>query len=311
MKAELNTVFTREQLEEYFASYVGMEGGNPGAAVWFCDSSPHPRAESLMAPLVPHAQPRAWDDVYRDGHRDHMARCQSHQKIARIMSAARAHILKAPLGERDWKHYFDHHLYAPYGAEFKLSLFPLPARLINQTPWSKAFRGQPELVPKQRYLDLCRSGRRFSFIDEIRQLWRPKVVVCLGERHADDFAQAFALEDVRGTDYILQPADLPKTLRVLESDGTAWIICPALAGAAGLTSDVLLDAMGQYIAGWLQPADVPALCSGAATCLTRENVAIVSGRASAMPQSGTRNCMQPKTSPFGIAVSQYVAATLS
>ncbi|CAN7571211.1 transcriptional regulator [Cupriavidus necator] len=266
MKTEPNTVFTREQLEEYFASYVGMEGGNPDAPVWFCDSSPHPRAVSMVAPLVPHTQASAWDAAYRHKHRDHMERWQSHQKIARIMAAARAHFFNTPLGERDWKHYFEHHLYAPHGAEFKLSLFPLPARLINQTPWSTAFRGQPELVPRQRYLELCRDGQRFAFIDRIRRLWKPKVVVCLGERHADDFVQAFALGNVRGADHILQPADLPKTLRVLEHDGTTWIICPALAGAAGLTSDVLLDAMGQYIAGWLGPGDFPALCSGADAC---------------------------------------------
>ncbi|MGO4326329.1 XpsR family transcriptional regulator [Cupriavidus sp. 2TAF22] len=256
---EQKTVFSREQLDAYFASYVGMEGGNPGAAVWFCDSTPHPWVESLVAPLVPREQPGAWDAGYRDKHRASMERWQSHQKIARIMAAARAHTFGSAPSECDWKHYFDHLLYAPRGAEFKLSLFPLPAHLIGQTPWSKAFRGQPALVPKQRYLDLCRSGQRFGFIDGIRRHWKPKVVVCLGERHLADYVQAFALEDARAADYILQPADLAKTLRVLERDGTTWIICPALAGASGLTSDVLLEAMGRYVAGWLNPDDFPAL----------------------------------------------------
>ncbi|RDK10490.1 transcriptional regulator [Cupriavidus lacunae] len=259
MEREKKAVFTREQLDRFFASYVGMDGGNPGAAVWFCDSAPHPREESLVAPLVPHMGPNAWDAAYRDKHRNHMERWQSHKKIARIMAAARAHVLGMAAGEPDWKHYFDHQLYAPDGAEFKLSLFPLPAHLIGQTPWSKAFRGQPELVPKQRYLALCRDGERFVFINSIRQYWRPKVVICLGGRHFDDFVQAFALEDVSVANYILQPADQEKTLRVLEHDGTTWIICPALAGASGLTSDVLLDAMGQFLAGWLVPGDFPEL----------------------------------------------------
>ena len=262
-KEEFEKVFTREQLDLYFASYVGMDGGNPNAAVWFCDSSPHPRGESLVAPLVPLPHPSAWDAAYRHKHRNHMERWQSHQKIARIMSAARAHIFSEVTDEGEWKRYFHRHLYAPQGAEFKLSLFPLPARLINDTPWSKAFRGQPQLLPKQRYIDLCRNGRRFAFIDEIRRHWRPKVVVCLGERHTKDFVHAFGLEGVRGVDHILQPADLPKTLRVFERDGTTWLICSALAGAAGLMSDVLLDAMGQYIAGWLEPSDFPAICASA------------------------------------------------
>lgn len=268
-KTEPHTVFTREQLDSYFASYVGMEGGNPGAAVWFCDSAPHPSGASLLAPLAPHVQPGAWDAAYRYKYRHHMERWQSHQKIARIMSAARAQVFKKAIGEQDWRHYFDHHLYAPHGAEFKLSLFPLPARLINQTPWSKAFRGQPELLPKQRYLDLCRDGRRFAFIDAIRRRWKPKVVICLGERHADDFVQAFALAKARATDHVLQPADQPKTLRVLERDGTTWLICPPLAGAAGLMSDVLLDAMGQYITRWLQPDDFPGRSTGAVEPIAR------------------------------------------
>jgi len=261
MQIDQRTEFTREQLDAYFASYVGMEGGNPGAPVWFCDSTPHPQVEPLVAPLVPRERPNAWDAAYRNKHRNSMKRWQSHQKIARIMAAARAHTLHMAPGECDWKHYFDHHLYAPHGSEFKLSLFPLPAQLISQTPWSKAFRGQPALVPKQRYLELCRNGQRFAFIDDIRGHWKPKVVVCLGERHLDDFVQAFALESARGAEYILQPADLAKTLRVLERDGTTWIICPALAGALGLTSDVLLEAMGQYVARWLEPGDFAASSS--------------------------------------------------
>ena len=48
-----------------------------------------------------------------------------------------------------------------------------------------------------------------------------------------------------------------KTLRLFEADGTTWVICPALAGASGLTSDVLLEAMGRYIARWLEPGDFP------------------------------------------------------
>ncbi len=259
MEIEQKTVFSREQLDVYFASYIGMEGGNPAGAVWFCDSNPHPWTESLVAPLEPRLQPGAWDETYRERFRENMERWQSHQKIARIMAAARAQTYAAQQSECDWKHYFDRHLYAPDGAEFKLSLYPLPAHLIGQTPWSKAFRGQPALVPKQRYLDLCRNGNRFRFIDGIRQRWKPKVVVCLGERHFDDYVQAFRLEDAQAGNFILQPADLAKTLRVLERDGTTWIVCPALAGALGLTSDVLLEAMGRYLARWLVPEDFPRL----------------------------------------------------
>ncbi|WP_176462338.1 transcriptional regulator [Ralstonia solanacearum] len=260
---EQKLIFSREQLDRYFASYVGMEGGNPAGAVWFCDKDPHPWTESLVAPLGPREQPNAWGNVFRARHRDSMERWQSHQKIARIMAAARAETQRRPQSECDWKHYFADLLYAPNGAEFKLSLFPLPAQQIGDTPWSRAFRGQPALVPKQRYVDLCRTGSRFRFISKIRERWRPKIVLCFGERHTDDYVHAFGLQMASTHEFILQPADLAKTLQVLEHDGTTWIICPPLAGASGLTSDVLLEAMGRYISRWLVPADFPRLQDGA------------------------------------------------
>ncbi|MGY2491325.1 transcriptional regulator [Cupriavidus sp. CP313] len=252
---EQNKYFSGEQLDAYFASYVGMDGGNPAAAVWICDRNPQPWKESLVSPLIPCAFPKAWDEAFRERHRDSMGRWQSHQKIARIMSAARSETYQRPESECDWKRYFERHLYAQYGAEFKLSLFPLPLTLAGGTPWSRAFRGQPVLVPKQRYVDLCRTGSRFRFIAEIRARWRPKVVLCLGERHMRDYVQAFNLERAKRWRQILQPADLAKMLDVMEHDGTVWVVCPALAGASGLTSDVLLEAMGRYIAQWLVPAD--------------------------------------------------------
>ncbi|WP_245176329.1 transcriptional regulator [Cupriavidus sp. AcVe19-6a] len=260
--AELNPIFTREQLDLYFGSYIGMEGGNPAGAVWFCDNAPS-MAEPLVEPLLPQTVPNAWDSAYRHKKRHEMERWQSHKKIARIMAAARAQTIGTALRGRDWKDYFDHQLYARNGAEFKLSLYPLPARTINQTSWSRAFRGQPALIPKQRYMDLCRDGKRFAFIDDIRGLWKPKVVVCFGERYEDYFVKAFQLSTTRVVNDILQPADQIKPLRLFVRDDTRWIICPALAGAAGLMSDVLLDAMGQYIARWLEPEDFPPLSIGA------------------------------------------------
>ncbi len=76
------------------------------------------------------------------------------------MAAARVQTIEGQQHGDDWKRYFDKHLFGPQGAEFKVSLFPIPAYLIGHTPWSKAFREQPELRLKQRYLDLCRTGSR-------------------------------------------------------------------------------------------------------------------------------------------------------
>ncbi len=248
-------VFTSEELDSYFASFVGMEGGNPQASVWFCDRSPHPWLEPISRPLAPRMEPLAWDAAFRAKHQGDMGRWLQHQRIARIMAAARAEALGERVGDEAWKPYFWERLYAPDGAEFKLNLFPLPAQLDGLTPWSKVFRGQPELVPKDRYLALCRRGARFRMLNKLCARWRPKVVVCLGYRHADDYIQAFGLDESAGEERLLQPADLARVLRVFRRDGTSWIICPVLAGCAGLTSDVQLNAFGQLLGAMLEPSD--------------------------------------------------------
>ncbi|SPA03276.1 protein of unknown function (plasmid) [Cupriavidus taiwanensis] len=55
-KATINTLFTREQLDLYFASYIGMEGGNPAGEVWFYDGVPPSTADPLVG--APGAQSR-------------------------------------------------------------------------------------------------------------------------------------------------------------------------------------------------------------------------------------------------------------
>lgn len=247
-------IFERQELDRCFGSYVGMEGGNPRALVWICDSSPA-WSDPLIPPLEPHVVPPAWDAVFRHQHGEKMGRWQAHQCVARIMAAARAQALHVRLADNDWKQDYWHHLYAPEGAEFRLSLFPLPAHVDGRTTWSRAYRGQPELTPQSRYLDLCRRGERFRFLATTCALWRPKVVVCLGHRHTDDYLEAFSLGQLAGEEHALQPADQVRRLRIFTKDGTTWIICPAIGGAAGLNSQVLLDAFGRYLGTGLAASD--------------------------------------------------------
>ncbi|PZX32404.1 transcriptional regulator [Cupriavidus phytorum] len=247
-------MFTRQELDRYFASYVGMEGGNPRAAVWICDRSPA-WSEPIVAPLHPHLAPPAWDAVFRQQHRQDMARWFGHQCVARIMAAARAEALGVRLGDNDWEHYYWSHLYSPAGAEFRLSLFPLPAHVDGRTTWSKAFRGQPELIPQKRYVALCREGERFRFIARTCERWRPKVVICLSHRHTDEYVEAFSLDDVAGEEHALRPADQARRLHLFTRGDTTWIICPAIGGSAGMTSQVQLDAFGKFIGARLAASD--------------------------------------------------------
>lgn len=245
----------RQEIENYFSSYVGMEGGNLRASVWICDRSPYPWLEPFSAPLQPRTEPPSWDEAFRARYGHKMPRWLQHQRIARFMAAARAEALDVQPGNDDWIQYFANHLYAPRGWEFRLNLFPLPVQLDGLSPWSKVFRGYPELLPKARYLELCRQGSRFGFLRNLRLLWRPKLIVCFGYRHAKDYLQAFGLDDVEGEDIIMQPADLKIVLKTFQKDESTIIICPALAGSAGMASDVLLNAFGKFIGARLDSGD--------------------------------------------------------
>ncbi|MDF3886630.1 transcriptional regulator [Cupriavidus basilensis] len=249
------SAFTREQFDAYFASYAGMEGGNPAAAVWFCEFSPGGVGTPLSDSLRPLAQPHAWDEAFRRRHREDMARWQTHQRIARIIAAAREKIRYGRSEGGDWRQYLEEMLYRPCGWEFKLNLFPLAIRPEGRLPWSKLYQGQPELNPKQRYFDLCRDGGRFRFIGGLCRRMRPKVVVCLGERHADDYLKAFGMQGIPAVEHVLKPADQARTLQVYMRQGTTLIVCPAVAGSAGLSSDVLLNALGCFISHWLTHED--------------------------------------------------------
>lgn len=248
-------IFTRDQLDTYFSSFAGMEGGNPMAAVWICDPVPTTAGSPLEAPLVPERVPHAWDANFRADHAQDMARWQTHQRIARIMSAAWEMALFGRHDTGDWHRYLSEYLYRARGWEFKLSLFPLPIRADNGPPWKRLYGMQPELNPKTSYLALCRDGGRFRFIEALRRRQRPKVVICLGERHEADYLHAFGMRGLRYTEHVLQPADQARILRVYQDQGTHLVVSPAVAGAAGLASDVLLTAMGRFISQWLTIAD--------------------------------------------------------
>ncbi|GAA0838828.1 transcriptional regulator [Cupriavidus pauculus] len=239
-----SSIVSSEELDAFLASYVGMQG-NPGAPIWLCDVSPHANSTRLVTPLEPLRTPAVWDSNFRQRNRDDMSRWLNHQKAARIMASAyrTAH----DVAESDWKDYFWDQLYAPSGGDFWLSLFPLPARSGASRCWSATHRGQPALNPQNRYIDLCRVGGRFRYLAELRQRMAPKIIVCFGPRHADDFLHAFGFTGTASSEVVLQPADLPKRLHIFTQGDATLVVAPLLGGAAGLNSDVLQYALGQYI----------------------------------------------------------------
>ncbi|WP_156811155.1 MULTISPECIES: transcriptional regulator [Cupriavidus] len=249
----------REELDRAFASFVGMEGGNPAAAIWICDVAPLIASVPLEVALRPQPEPGAWDLAFRRRHARWLPRWQTHLRVARVLAAARAAALHPGRSHVSAQAYFEHYLYRPGGWDFKLNLFPLPERPDPVQSWSKTFRDQPWLRVKSDYARLCRLGGRFRFIASLREQYRPRLVLCLGQRHARDYLRAFGFEGCERAEAWLQPADTMRRLDVYEHGQTALVLSPPFGGPQGLSSDVLLDALGTFLARWLRPEDFPAL----------------------------------------------------
>ena len=246
--AELNrpgqSASVQRDLDAFLASYAGMQG-NPASPVWLCEATSRLAGSPIAASPMPVPSPVVWDQAFRQHNRGEMPKWQSHQKIARILAAADA--FASDSAAPDWKDYFEERLYGPAGNEFWLSLYPALARPED----SASGRSTPDTfaVPRtlSRYAALCRSGARFAFVSALAQSMAPKLIVCFGHQHVEDFRSAFGFDGIAGEDVILQPADLPKLLRVYTRGRTKLVIVPLLGGRDGINSDVLQISLGRYI----------------------------------------------------------------
>ncbi|AOZ11078.1 hypothetical protein [Cupriavidus malaysiensis] len=243
------------ELDLAFASFSGMEGGNLSAAVWVCDVVPPFSGMPLEFALQAQHRPASWDSWYRRQHAEILPRLQTQFRIARVLAAAREATLPPGRPPVSAQEYFDRYLYAAHGNEFKLSLFPLPTHPDGKRPWTHIFGGHPTMGSKSKYERICRDGGRFPFIRGLRELHRPKVILCLGQRQREDYLRAFGFDNVPPTEAILQPADIPARLMVYEQAGTTLIVSPPFAGCQGLCSDTLLEALGGFVAKWLRAED--------------------------------------------------------
>jgi transcriptional activator of eps genes len=103
--------------------------GNPESPVWLCEATSRLAGSPIAASPEPLQMPVVWNADFRQRNQDEMPKWQSHQKIARILTAV--HTLATDPGAPDWKEYFQERLYGPAGNEFWLSLYPALVRTVD------------------------------------------------------------------------------------------------------------------------------------------------------------------------------------
>lgn len=245
-----------EQIKAWLASYSGVDGGDPHAPVWVCGIEHGGECEPLADPLVPEMCPGAWTDDYKRSHPDY-PKWQYNQKVAKLLVAVRAlhehgHVDPHIAG---WREYIRDDLYAVRDdiriPSFKLNLFPLSSRSVEDRDWADAYGAHASLRDKAAYRELCRKGGRFEFLRAQRARFRPKVVIGTGITFSDDFALAFGFNGSR-EEFEIRDGRQNQRRCHRHADATGvLIVTPFFGGRHGVNSNGLLVDLAQHVANVL------------------------------------------------------------
>lgn len=171
------------------SNYTGLaEFGEPTAKVWVCGIEPGGEAIDLKK------WPSSKGPRYRNNSPEQDGNCQNtkwryDQRVAKLLSAIKL-LERAdtpPPNDllENWQHYNSHQIYRKGGSSFKLNLFSLPKPSDASWPYSG--------ITKAEYHVLCMQYR-FAFLKELKEKYRPKVIIGTGLMHQQSFFEAFGFK---------------------------------------------------------------------------------------------------------------------
>ncbi|CAB3795477.1 hypothetical protein LMG28614_04183 [Paraburkholderia ultramafica] len=259
--------FTKDELCDYFRSFVGMDGGNlETAKLWLCGIE-HGKDCATLEDVTPEHEHDAWSIERRV--KEAAGKHRSWplwEKVAKIVVGIRRNVLEEAgtnPGNLTWQHYRDNYLYGQDSYEFKLNLFPLASPQVNSRNWESTHQAQPELSDKEQYRNLCRNGGRFEFMRELRKTHHPKVIIATGTTSLEDFVSAFGFEGCPHEEIVIGNRDNERRLfvyvdRNAGGSETRLVVTPFLSYRRYcLNTDALLEALASCVARWMSPDDFP------------------------------------------------------
>lgn len=108
------------------------------------------------------------------------------QKTAKIILSSKQNFVEYNLVEV--KEYISNHFFSPNGDFFKLNLFPLNCNNFNS--WNDDQIHETGCPMKYQYLTYS-IEYRFPFIKKLVEKYNPKIILCYGEGHINEFMMAF------------------------------------------------------------------------------------------------------------------------
>jgi transcriptional activator of eps genes len=240
-----------DALDNYLASYTGIDGGNPHAAIWICGIEHGGDIDALDGPLIPEPEPGGWTEKFRRTHPD-FQKWQYHQKVAKLLISLR--VLESdpsatPALSKDvYRAYMADELYVQGGQSFKLNLFPFSSPSVCSPKWEEAYRAHDALRDKHAYYNRCEEIR-FPFLKAIREQYDPKLVLCTGVTFRAQFAKAFGFSSETKSFAISNGSGSSRQCHRYEDGRASLIVTPFFGGPYGINSNALIIDLARAIAG--------------------------------------------------------------
>jgi len=177
----MNEFYTRLEKD-----LIGIDGGNITAPLWLsglewgtsdegiidCVTRPTYENADYIVPFLSSKWKSENSSLYK---------WQFDQKIAKIL----CHVFDY---EGTYKEYMEKNYCDKESNEFKLNLFPLSA--ANMDEWTEKHINITQTKIKYHYKTYC-SMFRFKLLHDLAIKFKPKVIVCFGPGHVEEFKMAF------------------------------------------------------------------------------------------------------------------------
>lgn len=238
----------KKRVDEFLASYSGMDGGNPNAPIWVCGIESGGKFESLEKSLNPDSKWSSWDAEFKSNH-PRYSTWQYHRKVAKLMVALDQleNYPESPpvLGRDKWKQYMEDKLYVDGGENFKLNLFPLSSPRVGAPEWETEYSKHLDIQSKSAYYKRCNEVR-FPFLRELRAKFNPEIILGTGKTFKNCFASAFGFDKEQDHKEINDGAHILECYMYSDGNGLL-IVSPFFGGRYGVNSNGLLIELAKLI----------------------------------------------------------------
>jgi hypothetical protein len=227
---------------EWISSFSGCDGGQIESDTWLCGIE--------------------WG--YKDATNEQR---EEYYKIGLLNEIRRGHVKLDSkydfFTDESFKHQYNLKFYKLYTAIFgesnkkellKLNLSPIAFREDDIDLWNEDIVKATGIETKNEYIQYLAKLARFK---DIRDLHRPKLIICTGVTHRDNFSKAFfSNTEINYSHRAIKPESennqRVRNIYFTKHDNTHLVVIPFLGGSNGLNSDFLLNQVALEIKSFIQ-----------------------------------------------------------